>query len=339
MPHQASRSSRSYPIPNCGRLPAGSAGGCGQGGRGARPPPRGDGPGDSDPPFPPPDGAGALPAAPRQTPASPGGEDARPRPPSPQRQPHASGLSSSRPGRQRGGALPPLPSRASAAFRSRGILGVCFLPYPAPEFLRGGRRARRNPLPQPPPPQLGCSAYLPKLRMGPNPPAGPGAAPQFPRPVHPAAPAAARTKTGRFPPPRGTPFGESGSAERAAVAPGAAGAAAVPRGAAAATPRGSGSFRPLRSDPPGRVPCAPAAGLWPRSPHAAGGRHRPRGEKFYLLLLELHFIKVKQKTFPSAGFRCVGEAAAAGAARGTEPRCPSRRDRSLPAPRAPSPAD
>lgn len=39
MPHRASRSSRRYPILNCGRLPAGSAGGCGQGGRGARHPP------------------------------------------------------------------------------------------------------------------------------------------------------------------------------------------------------------------------------------------------------------------------------------------------------------
>lgn len=39
MPPQASRNSRGCPIPNCGRLPAGSAGGCGQGGRGARHPP------------------------------------------------------------------------------------------------------------------------------------------------------------------------------------------------------------------------------------------------------------------------------------------------------------
>lgn len=39
VPPQASRNSRGYPIPNCGRLPAGSAGGCGQGGRGARHPP------------------------------------------------------------------------------------------------------------------------------------------------------------------------------------------------------------------------------------------------------------------------------------------------------------
>lgn len=33
------QASRGHPIPNCGRLPAGSAGGCGQGGRGARRPP------------------------------------------------------------------------------------------------------------------------------------------------------------------------------------------------------------------------------------------------------------------------------------------------------------
>lgn len=68
-------------------------------------------------------------------------------------------------------------------------------------------------------------------------------------------------KPGRFLPPRGTFLATAIGlgAERAALAPGAAGAVAVPGGAAAATPRGWGSS------------------LWPRIPHADGGRHRPRG--------------------------------------------------------------
>lgn len=49
----------------------------------------------------------------------------------------------------------------------------------SPWIFTGGQESTAEPA-APAPPAPGCSAHLPKLRTGPNPPAGPGAAPAFP---------------------------------------------------------------------------------------------------------------------------------------------------------------
>lgn len=207
------------------------------------------------------------------------------------------------PSRQGPGLCSPLPSRPSAALRSRGA-PERFLPFPAPVFLREGRRARRSALPQPPPPAPRCPAHLPKLFVGPNPPAGPGAAPSFPDrdiPRHRRPLAQNRALCSST----GDSFWRSGP--RPHLEP-----PALLRFLAERQPRP----RRVRAPPPAPLP-AGAAGLRP-----AGGRHRQPEEKFSLPLPKLHFIKIKRKTFPADGFRCVGEAAAAGAARGAEPAAP-----------------
>lgn len=132
-------------------------------------------------------------------------------------------------------------------------------------FTRRQKSTAERAAPAPPAPA--CSAHLPKLRMRPNPLCGPWGSPRFPRPVNPAAPAAARTNPGASLL-HGDPFwrerpGAARSGPRSRLEPPAL---LRPRRVRAPS---------ARSAPPGCAPCAPAAAYPPRRWRAASA---PRGK-------------------------------------------------------------
>lgn len=142
----------------------------------------------------------------------------------------------------------PLPTlRRSPQPRSPGA----FPTVPSPCIFTGGQKSTAERA-TPAPPGAEVSRASSQTFRGAKSTCGPRGSPQFPRPGHPAAPAAARTKPGAL-----LLHGRLFLAERAAAAPGAAGAAAVPRGAAAAAPQGPGSS--ARSAPGG---CSRASARW-----------------------------------------------------------------------------
>lgn len=252
-----------------------------------------------------------------------------------------------RPGRQRRGLCRPLLSPAYTALR--GALGAS-LPAQPPrcfwERAEGhGLTGRSGP-----PGGGALRSSSPTSRRA-KPTGEHRGSPRLPGPgpAQPTATGGRSREAGRFPPPPGICYFFFRWEREVAVAAGAAGdggrGRVVPsREGSRVPPRGLGSIRPRRplSSPRARFlrGCGRGGTLGAHPPTPACGRHRPHKEKFYLPLPDLRFIKNKRKTFPSAGFRCVGEAAAAGTA---EPRCPPTppppaRGRALPGPRAPSPA-
>ncbi|KAM6084890.1 uncharacterized protein LJ206_006817 [Theristicus caerulescens] len=259
------------------------------------------------------------------TPGWGGGARPHPRPPlAPRGQPQAPGLSSSR--RPAGQAAPRASSPSPLLSlrcppRPRSPRSVC-PPLRSPRvFGRGRRGTAEPPARRPCPPAGGALRASSPTSHGAKAPAGHRGSPQ-PLGPGPAQPGGRSHKAGRFPPPRGFFFffGGSGRARRGAgrSCTRSRRRCGGPSRAGSRVPAGSGlpPAPPPAQLPAGALLARPRPSLGRASPAPAGGRHRPRREKFRLPLPDLRFIKNKRKTFPSGAFRCVGKAAAAGAARG-----------------------
>lgn len=200
-------------------------------------------------------------------------------PPRPRDSPRLRGSAApgARLGRQRRGLCrlspPEPPPRSAAAEPSERVSS-----RPQPLYFYG--RAEEHGRARCPSPRgAGVLRASSQTSHGAKPTCGPRGSPQFPRPVHPAAPAAARTKPGASLLHGGLLLVRAGgrSGPRAAAAPGAAGAAGVPRGAAAATPQGSGSFLQLRS-PRERSLRARSRALAAHPPRRRRAASAPRGK-------------------------------------------------------------
>lgn len=212
-------------------------------------------------------------------------------------------------------ALPPSPLLNLRCLpRPRSSRSVC-PPIFRPLYLGGeGRGSRRSRLPAAPSlPAAGSSAHPPKIRKWPNPPTGTGAS-LSPRPW------AGTTSGHRRPLAQGRALpsftGEyfSGGSGRSRRGVGRSCTQSRRRcgGVSRDGSRLPAGFGLPPAPPPAQVhACALLAPPRPQRssglafPAPAGGRHRPRREKFYLPFPDLLLIKNKRKTFPSGGFRCV----------------------------------